>query len=147
MDAEVVFARPCTTRASGQWPQPGRWTNFEINDGTGYRDHHPTDGPHSERSWSNAYDYAIAGRGVPVKFRFRDLKGATKDNYGRLDVYVRPARSSDCSVGGPPVWTAFGFENYDTCWQALSTNAAGDQYMAAAAAAVEAEKTKKAARR
>jgi hypothetical protein len=128
MDVETVFARPCRGPEGDKWPKLGRWPNFEINpgDGAGYRHITPTDGPHSTPSWSNAYDYAMLGNDLPAKFRLRDLPGATKDNYGRLDIYVRPASFIDCEHG---IYRAFGFSDFQSCWDWMMANQDRDTYV------------------
>jgi hypothetical protein len=127
MDSEVVFARPCRGPEGAKYPKPGKWNNFEINpgDGAGYRHITPTDGVHTTPTWSNAYDYAILGNGLPAKFRLRDLPGATKDNYGRLDIYVRPASFIDCEHG---IYKAFGFADFQSCWDWMMANQDRDTY-------------------
>ena len=115
MDAETVFARPCS-RTKG--PSLGHWSNFEINNNNVFRHVDTIDGAISTPSWSHAYDYALLGHDKPVQFRLRDLPG-TKDNYGKLDILVRPATFNDCDHERH---VAFGFEDRFSCYSGLMDN-------------------------
>jgi len=158
MDAETVFGRPCGDDGSGQSPQPGHWSNFEINSGDGTLYHHiePMEGRRDTPTWSDAYDYAIKGAGNPAKFHLLDLAGKTRDNYGQLDIYVRAAVGDDCGHGGAlELYKAFGFESYEACWDYMQspaqyadtyTDAVAAQMAAAKKAAAKKAAAKKAAR-
>jgi hypothetical protein len=114
MDAETVFARPCTSGT----PNVGHWTNFEINNNAVFRNVNAIDGPYTTPSWDNAYEYPLLGHGTDVKFRLRDIPG-TRDNYGQLRITVRLADPGrDCSGDR---WRAFGFEDGGECWYTITT--------------------------
>jgi hypothetical protein len=135
MDAETVFARPCRGPDGAKAPAVGHWGNFEINSGDGTLYHHvdPLDGRRTSPTWSNYYDYPILGHGQPAKFHLLDLNGATRDNYGQLDIYIRVATGNDCSNGGGlENYKAFGFATAQDCWDHMYSGAQdADTYAAA----------------
>lgn len=112
-DAEFVFARPWTKNKCLKAHLPVRWGNFQMNAGEGW--HHPMllgSVPTAPRP-GHTYSYAIVGQDRRANFRLRDVY--VRDNYGLLNITVRPATGSDCSS-----YTAFGFATQSACATAVA---------------------------
>jgi len=111
-DAEFLFARPETAKQCAEMPLPVHWLAFQLNDGTGW--HHPNilGTPLAVPASNHTYSYAVIGHGQKAQFRLLDTY--TPDNYGLLEIQLRPAVSSDCSS-----YPAFGFASLNACMSAL----------------------------
>jgi hypothetical protein len=107
-DAEFLFSRPWRTKLCANAHLPAHWTNFQMNDGSGWA--HPEllgtapTGPVS----NHTYSYAVSGHNDPIKFRLWDI--LTRDNYGLLKISLRPANTADCAS-----YLAFGFASEKRC--------------------------------
>ncbi len=79
---------------------------FLIATGSKYIDYSPFGrGALTRPHKSHAYKYALIGQGRKVGFRLRESFAG--DNYGRLRIEIRRARSGDCRTG----FGAFGYED------------------------------------
>ena len=116
-DVEFLFAdmtRNCSRRKN---VSPITAQTFQIAVGRKYSDYDPfgrgeLTAPHP----SHSYKYALIGKGRRVGFRLLDSFG--EDNYGRIRIRIRRARSADClSPGG---FTAFGYADEAQCLTAVS---------------------------
>jgi hypothetical protein len=111
-DAQFIFSRPWKTKKCRARHLPVSWSNFQLNDGTGWA--HPNIlGPRLTAPTSDhTYSYAVAGHGKELKLRLNDVY--TRDNYGLLDITFRPAAASDCAS-----YAAFGFTSAAQCEETL----------------------------
>jgi len=110
-DVEFVYAIP-GRRCATQRPVFGQ--RFEIATASKYADHKPFGRgnlalPHP----THKYNYALIGRGRKAGFRIRESFGA--DNYGRIRISIRRARTRDCARG----FASFGYADQATCETAV----------------------------
>lgn len=114
-DAEFVFARPWLPKRCNRAKLPVQWTNFQMNNGTGWM--HPSVLNLSNPDLPNpnhTYEYAAIGYKKHLKFRLFDLD--TRDNYGSLHISIREATASDCAG---TKYEAFGYRSFKACQKAV----------------------------
>jgi hypothetical protein len=112
-DVEFLFASP--GRRCSQRPNPVIAQTFEIAVGSKYADYDPfgrgvLETPHP----THKYNYALIGKGRKVGFRLKDSYG--DDNYGRVRIAIRRARTRDCTKG----FAAFGYADQARCVKAVT---------------------------
>ncbi len=113
-DVEFLFAdmtRNCSRRKPNHTITA---QTFQIAVGSKYQDYDPfgrpeLTGPHP----SHKYSYALIGKGRKAGFRLRDSVG--DDNYGRIRIFIRRARTRDCVKG----FAAFGYADEAQCVAAV----------------------------
>jgi hypothetical protein len=109
-DPEFDFARLSKTTCAGQM-HAHHWKNFQVNDGAGWS--HPqlaTARPITRPTATHAYNYGLVGRGRRVSFRILDTD--TRDDYGAVQITIRPATHASCAGSG---YRAFGLANRSEC--------------------------------
>jgi hypothetical protein len=114
-DVEFLFAdmtRNCTKRNKAN---PITAQTFQIAVGSKYVDYDPfgrgeLTAPHR----THRYNYALIGKGRKAGFRLHDSFG--EDNYGRIRIAIRRARTRDCVKG----FAAFGYADEATCVAAVA---------------------------
>ena len=109
-DPEFVFA-PLSKKSCTGRTKPSHWGNFEANDGTGWA--HPLlaiPRPINRPTANHAYNYGLTGRGKPVSFRLLDTD--VRDDYGAVQITIRPASHSACAGSG---YKAFGLKSRAEC--------------------------------
>lgn len=109
-DPEFDFARLSKTNCAGQMGAH-HWTNFQANEGAGWS--HPklaTARTISRPTAKHAYDYGLVGRGKRVSFRLLDTD--TRDDYGAVQISIRPATHASCAGIG---YRSFGLANRGEC--------------------------------
>ncbi len=115
-DAEFIFSRPWLPAPCEHAKLPVRWTNFQVNPGTGVWAH-PTvlaNPAPTVPSPSHVYEYALVGHKHHVSFRLYDID--TRDNYGSLHISLRTATEADCQGGK---YAAFGLGSEAQCIASL----------------------------
>lgn len=108
-DSEYIFSRPWLPEPCAKAKLPVKWTNFQMNPGTGVWAHPvalvPTLSP------THTYEYAISSKkNHHVSFRLYDIN--TRDNYGTLKISLRGATSEDCTG---TKYAAFGASSEAEC--------------------------------
>ncbi len=113
-DVEFLFAdmgHNCSRRNNN----PITAQTFEIAVGRKYKDYDPFGvGELTAPRANHAYRYALIGRGKRAGFRLYESFG--KDNYGRIRIRIRRARSGDCTKG----FASFGYADVTTCQAAVA---------------------------
>ena len=116
-DVEFLFAdmtRNCSRRLDPSDTVVAQ--TFQIAVGSKYADYDPfgrgeLTAPHP----SHKYSYALIGTGRKAGFRLRESRG--DDNYGRIRIAIRRARTRDCVKG----FAAFGYADEAQCVTAVTT--------------------------
>ena len=90
-DAFFVFARP----PGFHCPVPYAWNGFQVDLGSGHFVPTPRGGMPSAPPGDNVYRLLLVGEDQRASFRLLDTN--TADNYGMLEIEVRPATSGDCA--------------------------------------------------
>ena len=116
-DVEFLFAdmtRNCSRRLNPDETIVKQ--TFRIAVGSKYADYDPfgrgeLTAPHP----SHKYHYALIGQGRKAGFRLKDSFG--DDNYGRIRIAIRRARTRDCVKG----FAAFGYADEAQCVTAVTT--------------------------
>jgi hypothetical protein len=108
-DAEFIFSQ----RRCRDAHFPAAWSNFQMNSGRGWKHPGLLGPPLLAPTANHTYSYGVVGYGDRVQARLKDLD--TRDNYGLLHIFLRPARVSDCASYG-----AFGFTAKATCVRSVS---------------------------
>lgn len=95
MDAEFIFGRPSTRKICRQYKLPSHWPNFQLNSGSGYKHPAPTGPELFAPTADHKYGFPVNGHDKPALFRLKD-RPRTSDNYGQLQISLRPATAADC---------------------------------------------------